>query len=107
VAGSHGRFAHPLVLGAAFTVAFVVAELVRMVLFPATPPSGTGTGVDPRGTALYYQYYAQAVARPWLSVWPAAAAILGVPLAALSWLGGRRVAATLADDLHPEALAHT
>jgi hypothetical protein len=104
--GRGGRWAHPLVLGAAFMVAFVVAEFIRMELFPATPPSGTGGGVDPRGTALYYQYYAQAVARPWLSVWPAAAAILGGPLAALSWLAGRRVAAALADDLYPKALAH-
>jgi hypothetical protein len=101
------RFAHPLVLGAAFMVAFVIAELVRMVLFPAAPPSGTDSGVDPRGTALYYRYYAQAVARPWLSVWPLAAAILGTPLAALSWFAGGQVAATLADDRDPEALAHS
>jgi hypothetical protein len=102
-----GRFAHPLALGAAFTVAFVSAELVRMVLFPATPPSGTGGGVDPRGTALYYQYYAQAVARPWLSLWPLAAAILGAPLAAASWLVGRRVAVVLADDRDAEALVRS
>jgi hypothetical protein len=102
-----GRFANPLVLGAAFTVVFASAELVRMVLFPATPPSGVGGGVDPRGTALYYQYYAQAVARPWLSLWPVVAAILGAPLAAASWLAGRRVAAALADDRDSEALAHS
>jgi hypothetical protein len=77
-----------------------------MLAFPATPPSGTGSGVDPRGTALYYQYYGQALARPWLSLWPVAAAILGAPLAAGSWVVGRRVAATLADDLDPQALAH-
>jgi hypothetical protein len=102
-----GRLAHPLVLGGAFAVAFAIAELVRMLAFPATPPSGTGSGVDPRGTALYYQYYGQALARPWLSLWPVAAAILGAPLAAGSWVVGRRVAATLADDLDPEALAHS
>lgn len=101
-----GRYAHPLVLGAAFMVAFVIAEFVRMALFPATPPSGTGSGVDPRGTALYYQYYAQAIARPWPSLWPAGAAILGTPLAAASWLVGRSVARLLADDRHSEALAH-
>jgi len=56
---------------------------------------------------LYFQYYEQTVARPWLSLWPVAAAILGAPLAAASWLVGRHVARTLADDLHPEALAHT
>ena len=100
-----GRFAHPLALGAAFMVAFAIAELVRMVLFPATPPSGTGS--DPRGTALYYQYYAQAVARPWLSLWPVAAVVLGAPIAAASWLAGRRVAAALAADLDPEALAYS
>ena len=101
-----GRLAHPLVLGAGFMTAFVVAELVRMVLFPATPPSGTGSGVDPRGTALYYQYYGQALARPWLSLWPLAAAIVGAPIAAASWRVGRQSAAVLADDLHAEALAH-
>jgi hypothetical protein len=37
-----GRLAHPLMLGAAFTAAFVLAELVRMFFFPATPPTGTG-----------------------------------------------------------------
>ena len=101
-----GRAAHPLALGAAFMAAFVFAELVRMVLFPATPPSGTGSGVDPRGTALYYQYYAQAVARPWLSLWPAAAAIIGAPIAAASWRVGGKIASLLADDRDTEALAH-
>jgi hypothetical protein len=102
-----GRLAHPLVLGVGFMAAFVMAELVRMVLFPATPPSGTGSGVDPRGTALYYQYYGQALARPWLSLWPAAAAIVGAPIAAASWLVGQRVGTALADDRHPEAVAHS
>jgi len=101
------RLAQPLALGAAFMVAFVIAEFARMMLFPATPPSGTGTGVDPRGTALYYQYYGQALARPWLSLWPVAAAILGTPIAAASWLVGRRIGAVLADDLNSEALAHS
>ncbi|MDQ2914212.1 MAG: hypothetical protein M3T56_13270 [Chloroflexota bacterium] len=101
------RFAHPLALGAAFMVAFVIAEFVRMLLFPATPPSGTGSGVDPRGTALYYQYYGQALARPWLSVWPVAAAILGAPLAAVSWLAGRRVGAALGDNRDAQAVVHS
>jgi hypothetical protein len=100
------RFAHPLVLGGGFMFAFVIAEFVRMTLFPATPPSGTGAGVDPRGTALYYQYYAQAVARPWLSLWPVAATVVGAPLAAASWILGRRVAGVLGDDRDPEAFAH-
>lgn len=102
-----GRLAHPLALGAAFTVAFVIVEFARMLAFPATPPGGASDGLDPRATALYYQYYAQAVARPWLSVWPVAAALLGAPLAAASWLVGRRVAAALADDRDAEAVAHS
>ena len=101
-----GRWSHPLALGLAFTVAFVAAELVRMLLFAPVPSSALG-GVEPRLTALYFQYYEQTVARPWLSLWPLAAALLGAPLAAASWLTGKRVAAALADDLHPEALAHS
>jgi hypothetical protein len=101
------RFANPLVLGAGFMVAFVIAEFVRMILFPATPPSGTGAGVDPRGTALYYQYYAQAIARPWLSLWPVVAVILGTPLAAVSWIAGWRVGLVLGDDRDPEALVRS
>jgi hypothetical protein len=46
------------------------------------------------------------VARPWLSLWPVAAAFVGAPLAAASWVLGRRLAPTLADDPHTEALAH-
>jgi len=102
-----GRWSHPLALGFAFTVAFVAAELVRMLLFAPPVPSSALGGVEPRLTALYFQYYEQTVARPWLSLWPLAAALLGAPLAAASWLTGKRVAAALADDLHPEALAHS
>jgi hypothetical protein len=101
-----GRWARPLALGLAFAVAFVAAELVRMLLFAPPPPTTALGGVEPRATALYFQYYEQAVARPWLSLWPVAAAIVGAPLAAASWLVGRRVARLLADDLHAEALAH-
>ena len=102
-----GRYANPLVLGAAFMAAFVVAEFTRMTLFPAMPPTGTGGATDPRATALYYQYYAQAVARPWLSLWPVAAVIVGTPLAAASWIVGRRVASVLADDRDPEAVVRS
>ena len=102
-----GRASHPLVLGVAFTVAFVAAELFRMVVFaPPIPTSGLG-GAEPRLTSLYFYYYEQAVARPWLSLWPVAAAILGAPLAAVSWLAGLRIGSVLADDLHSEALAHS
>jgi hypothetical protein len=102
-----GRWAHPLALGAGFAVAFVAAELLRMFVFAPPAPTSALGGVEPRLTALYFQYYEQAVARPWLSFWPVAAAVLGAPLAAASWVLGRRVAARLADDLHPEALAHS
>jgi len=101
-----GRWAHPLALGLAFAIAFVAAELVRMLLFAPLAPTSAAGGVEPRLTSLYFQYYEQAVARPWLSLWPAAAAILGAPLAAVSWIVGRRIGTTLADDLHSEALTH-
>ena len=99
--------AHPLALGLAFTFAFVAAELMRTLVFAPPVPSSALGGVEPRLTALYFQYYEQTMARPWLSLWPLAAALLGAPLAAASWLAGKRVAAALADDLHPEALAHS
>src|SRR5438552_177204 len=102
-----GAWAHPLALGLAFTVAFVAAELVRVLVFAPPVPSSALGGVEPRLTALYFQYYEQTVARPWLSLWPVAAAILGGPLAAASWLTGKRIGAALADDLHSEALAHS
>ena len=101
-----GRWAQPLALGFAFAIAFVAAELVRMVLFAPSAPTSAAGGVEPRLTSLYFQYYEQAVARPWLSLWPVAAAILGAPLAAASWIVGRRIGTTLADDRHSEALTH-
>src|SRR5437764_7949605 len=102
-----GRRSHPLALRLAFTFAFVAAELMRTLVFAPPVPSSSLGGVEPRLTALYFQYYEQTVARPWLSLWPVAVAIIGAPLAAASWVVGRRVAATLADDLHTEALAHS
>jgi hypothetical protein len=106
VRGRGGRWAHPLVIGVGFAFAFVAAEFMRMMLFAPPAPASALSGVEPRLTALYFQYYEQTVARPWLSLWPVAAAILGAPLAAASWLVGRRIATTLADDFHSEALAH-
>src|SRR5437879_3451967 len=101
-----GRAAHPLALGLGFAVAFVAAELARMLLFaPPVPTSALG-GAEPRLTALFFQYYEQTVARPWLSLWPLGAAALGAPLAAASWLVGRWIAVPLAEDLHSEALAN-
>jgi hypothetical protein len=100
-----GWWRHPLVLGAAFMVTFVLAELLRQVLFPAPVPVGAASP-DPRASTLYWQYYGQALARPWISGWPLLAALLGAPLAALSWAVGRRVATLLADDLHGEAVTH-
>jgi hypothetical protein len=104
-----GRWAHPLALGLAFVLAFVAAEFVRTVLFaPPVPTSALG-GAEPRLTSLFFYYYEQTVARPWLSPWPLAAAIVGTPVAAASWLVGRWIARPLAlgDDLHTEALAHS
>jgi len=101
-----GRPAHPLALGLGFALAFVAAELARTLLFAPPVPSTALGGVEPRLTALYFQYYEQTVARPWLSLWPVAAALLSAPLAAASWLAGKRVAAALADDLDSEPLAH-
>jgi hypothetical protein len=101
-----GRWAHPLVLGMGFTAAFILAELARMLVFAPPVPTGTLGAVEPRLTALYMQYYEQTVARPWLSLWPAAAALLGPPLAAASWRLGRRAGAALGDDRDAEALAH-
>jgi hypothetical protein len=100
-----GRWMHPLLIGLGFSVAFIAAELARILLFAPPAPSSLG-GVEPRLGALYFQYYAQTVARPWLSLWPAAAAILGAPLAAASWVAGRRVAPKLTDDLNSEPFAH-
>jgi hypothetical protein len=99
------RWAQPLVLGTGFTVAFVLAELLRQVLFPAVVPAGAASP-DPRASTLFWQYYGQALARPWLSVWPLLAVLVGAPLAAASWILGRRLATLLADDFHGEAVAH-
>ncbi|OLB90855.1 MAG: hypothetical protein AUI15_23815 [Actinobacteria bacterium 13_2_20CM_2_66_6] len=101
-----GRSASPLALGVGFAVAFVAAEFLRMLVFAPPAPTSALGGVEPRLTALYFQYYEQTVARPWLSIWPVGAAILGAPLAAASWVVGRRVAPALTEDLHSEALAH-
>ena len=73
---------------------------------PPAAPVVSGPGADPRLSSLFFQYYAQVVARPWLSLWPAAAAILGAPLAAVSWRFGAAVAGLLARDLDPEPLPH-
>ena len=99
-----GRWAHPLALGAAFSFAFVGAELVKMAVFG--PPAPTGTADTDRLTVLFMQYYEQTLARPWLSIWPILAAILGTPLAAAALTVGRRVGALLRSDLDSETLAH-
>src|SRR5207245_1359703 len=67
-----GRWAHPVALGAAFSLAFVAAETLRVgFIAPPAAPIVSGPGVDPRLSGLFFQYYAQTVARPWLSLWPA------------------------------------
>src|SRR5207248_11053210 len=60
-----GRLAHPLALGLAFTVAFVAAELMRMLVFAPPGPSSALGGVEPRLHALYFPYHEQTVAPPW------------------------------------------
>src|SRR5439155_1279317 len=62
-----GRWAHPVALGAAFSLAFVAAETLRVgFIAPPAAPIVSGPGVDPRLSGLFFQYYAQTVARPWL-----------------------------------------
>jgi hypothetical protein len=100
-----GRAAHPLVLGVAFSGAFVIVELVRMTLFGPAAPAAV-VGATDQLSRLFFQYYEQAVARPWLSIWPILAALIGGPIAAASWLAGRALGRFLADDLHSEAAAH-
>ncbi|TMD58457.1 MAG: hypothetical protein E6I87_12355 [Chloroflexi bacterium] len=83
-------------IGAAFAAAFVLAEGARLLLFTPPPPSA-GSLADPQFRGLVLTYYYAAAARPWLSAWPIAAALLGTPLAAAAvWLG--RAAARLAVD---------
>ncbi|HEV8535141.1 MAG TPA: hypothetical protein VGR87_05390 [Candidatus Limnocylindria bacterium] len=101
-----GLWAGPLALGAVFTFSFVAAELLRMVLFPPPVPTSALGAAEPRLGNLFFQYYEQTVARPWLSLWPLAAAVLGAPVAAVSWRIGRRVGLWLADDRDAEALAN-
>ena len=83
-------------IGAAFAAAFVLAEGARLLLFTPPPPSA-GSLADPQFRGLVLTYYYAAAARPWLSAWPIAAALLGTPLAAAAvWLG--RAAGRLAVD---------
>ncbi len=105
-----GLLASPLVIGTLFITAFVAAEAARTLLVPPPlPPAGPQS--DPRGFALFMQYYAQTQAHPWASLWPLAAVALGAPVAALSWLAGTRIARALVtrslrEQLQGEAVAH-
>ncbi|HEX9436760.1 MAG TPA: hypothetical protein VGA16_06335 [Candidatus Limnocylindria bacterium] len=81
------RGASPLVIAAAFAVAFVGAEWVRMLLFPAPVPASIFTATD-RGARLFVQYYEHALARPWTSAWPLAGMAAGIAAAWLSWVAG-------------------
>ena len=84
------RTASPVVLGAAFAVAFIAAEWLRMTIFPAPPPTTLIAGPD-RGSQLFFQYYGQALARPWLSAWPLAAMAIGAIAATLGATAGTRI----------------
>lgn len=96
------RWGRPVAIGAAFIAAFVLAEFLRHLFFqPVIPPGAVSP--DPRASSLFFQYHAQALARPWLSAWPLVAVVFGAPIAALSWTAGRRLAAALRDDLRVEA----
>jgi hypothetical protein len=97
------RWAHPLALGLGFTLAFVGAELFRMAVFGPRAPLADA---ELRFSGIFFQYYEQAVARPWLSLWPIAAAVVGAPLAAVSWRVGGWIGARLGDDRNAEAFAH-
>ncbi|OLC56476.1 MAG: hypothetical protein AUH85_06210 [Chloroflexi bacterium 13_1_40CM_4_68_4] len=88
-------------LGAAFAVAFVVFEGARLLTFTPAPPSA-GSLADPQFRGLVLTYYFAAEARPWLSAWPIAAALLGAPLAAASLTLGRVAARVL--DVNPAAV---
>lgn len=97
-----GRLAEPLALGVAFVGGFLAAELARMVLLPPEGTLSAGALRELRAP-IEMQYYLAAQARPWLSGWPAAAFVVGAPIAALSWLLGRRLGAALdsTDDEGP------
>lgn len=91
------RTSAPLALGLAFAAAFVVAEGLRMTVVQPLPPAGAAVG-DARQTQLYFQYYAQALARPWASGWPVVAAVIGGLVAAGSWALGTRAGSALRSD---------
>lgn len=100
-----GRWSGALALAIGFVVAFVVAELLRHLFFqPVIPPGAMSP--DPRASALFFQYHAQALARPWLSAWPLLTIAMGAPLSALSWIAGQRLATALRDDLRAQSDAH-
>jgi len=90
---ARARTASTVGIGAAFAVAFVVAEGLRMVITAPLPSAAVLS--DQTVGHLAQQYLAMATARPWASAWPLLAAALGAPLAALSWIIGRSVAGVL------------
>lgn len=89
-----GLLASPPALGTAFAAGFVLAEFARVTLLPPESTISAGALRELR-SPIVAQYYLAATARPWASPWPLAAFAFGAPLAALSWLAGRGLAATL------------
>ncbi|MBI3521714.1 MAG: hypothetical protein HY071_01280 [Chloroflexi bacterium] len=91
------RSRSPLLLGAAFAVAFVAAEFLRSaVLTPVGGVAVPGPLVSTlRESSLFDFYRAQAIARPWNSLWPLFALVAATPLAALGWVIGTRYGALL------------
>jgi hypothetical protein len=82
------RTASLLIAAVAFTAAFVVAEWIRMLVFPAPPLGFVGTG---RAARLLMEYYGQALARPWTSAWPLAAMAIGAIITVVAQRAGTRV----------------
>jgi len=85
----------PLVIGVAFAVAFVLAELVRTSLVSAGAAVAPIEATTAARDGLYLQYRAAAIARPWLSLWPLAAVLVAGPIAALTFSVGGTVARAL------------
>jgi hypothetical protein len=83
------RTASPLAIGVAFCAAVVAAEWLRMTFVPQELPGRQVAGAS-RATQLFFQYYGQALARPWSSAWPLAAVVVGSVVAAGSWVLGTR-----------------
>lgn len=90
------RTGSALAIGAAFAVAFVLAEGTRLFVF--VPPQPTPASVSQGQLRdLILTYLIAAESRPWMSAWPILGALAGTPLAAASWAFGRSVQRAITD----------